>query len=182
MAPGCTGDRRAGSAIVLIVVSLFLAIGLNPAVEALQRRNLSRRLAITIAVVVIACFVVFGLAVVPPLAEQPTGFARELSDYLQQLQNHPMIRFGGAALPILDKIQQYVAGGRARPQMFGGLLGVETQSDQRAVQRLPRCSSTLYFLGSLELHEGDRLPVRAPLPPYARSHLLGDEIIDQIGG
>ncbi|WP_229689428.1 AI-2E family transporter [Microbispora bryophytorum] len=170
------------SAIVLIVVSLFLAIGLNPAVEALQRRNLSRRLAITIVFgSVIACFVVFGLAVVPPLTEQTTGFARELPDYVQQLQNHPMIRSVDERYQILDKIQQYVAGGGLATQMFGGLLGVASIVISALFSGFTVLVLTLYFLGSLNSMKETAYRF-VPRSRRTRVRLLGDEIINQIGG
>ena len=57
--------------IVLIVVAMFLAVGLNPAVEALQRRRMARRGAISIVFgAVILFFVLFGLAIVPPVTQE----------------------------------------------------------------------------------------------------------------
>ncbi|WP_256863265.1 AI-2E family transporter [Microbispora sp. GKU 823] len=172
----------AGSALVLIVVSLFLAIGLNPAVEALQRRNLSRRLAITIVFgSVIAFFVVFGLAVVPPLTEQTTGFVRQLPDYVQQLQNHPLIRSVDERYQILDKIQQYVASGGLATQMFGGLLGVASVMISALFSAFTVLVLTLYFLGSLNSIKETAYRF-VPRSRRTRVRLLGDEIINQIGG
>ena len=52
------------STIILVVVAMFLAVGLNPAVEALQRRGLARRAAISIVFIgVIVAFVLFVLLV-----------------------------------------------------------------------------------------------------------------------
>ncbi|WP_169951456.1 AI-2E family transporter [Microbispora sp. H11081] len=172
----------AGSAIVLIVVSLFLAIGLNPAVEALQRHNLSRRLAIGIVFgSVIAFFVIFGLAVVPPLTEQTTGFVQQLPDYVQQLQNHPVIRSVDERYQILEKIQQYVAGGGLATQMFGGLLGVASIVISALFSAFTVLVLTLYFLGSLNSIKETAYRF-VPRSRRTRVRLLGDEIINQIGG
>ena len=172
----------AGSAIVLIVVSLFLAIGLNPAVEALQRHNLSRRLAIAIVFgSVIAFFVIFGLAVVPPLTEQTTGFVQQLPDYVQQLQNHPVIRSVDERYQILEKIQQYVAGGGLATQMFGGLLGVASIVISALFSGFTVLVLTLYFLGSLNSIKETAYRF-VPRSRRTRVRLLGDEIINQIGG
>ena len=63
------------SVIVLIVVAMFLAVGLNPAVEALQRRRMARRWAISIVFgAVILFFVLFGLAIVPPVTQEAAAF------------------------------------------------------------------------------------------------------------
>ncbi|WP_405142746.1 AI-2E family transporter [Sphaerisporangium sp. NBC_01403] len=172
----------AGSALVLIVVSLFLAIGLNPAVEALQRRNLSRRLAITIVFgAVIAFFVGFGLAIVPPLTEQTTGFIQHVPEYVQQLQNHPLIKSVDQRYQVLEKLQQYVSSGNLASQMFGGLLGVASVVISAVFSGLTILVLTLYFLGSLNsiMDTAYRL---VPRSRRTRVQLLGDEIIKQIGG
>ncbi|MEZ0073747.1 AI-2E family transporter [Planotetraspora sp. GP83] len=172
----------AGSAIVLIVVSLFLAIGLNPAVEALQRRNLSRRLAITIVFgSVIAFFVAFGIAIVPPLTEQTTGFVQHLPEFVQQMQNHPLIRSVDERYQLLEKLQQYVSSGSLATQMFGGLLGVAGVVISALFSGLTVLVLTLYFLGSLSSikETGYRL---VPRSRRTRVRLLTDEVINQIGG
>ncbi|MFC4587886.1 AI-2E family transporter [Sphaerisporangium corydalis] len=170
------------SALILIIVSLFLAIGLNPAVEALQRRNLSRRLAITIVFGgVIIFFVGFGLAIVPPLTDQTTGFIQHLPEYVQQLQNHPLIRSVDQRYQVLDKLQQYVSSGSLASQMFGGLLGVASVVISALFSGLTILVLTLYFLGSLNSIKeiGYRL---VPRSRRTRVRLLGDEILKQIGG
>ncbi|GAA3787935.1 AI-2E family transporter [Sphaerisporangium flaviroseum] len=172
----------AGSALVLIIVSLFLAVGLNPAVEALQRRNLSRRLAITIVFgAVIAFFVGFGLAIVPPLTDQTSGFIQHLPEYVQQLQNHPLIRSVDQRYQVLDKLQQYVSSGSLATQMFGGLLGVATVVISAVFSGLTILVLTLYFLGSLNSIKETAYRL-VPRSRRTRVQLLGDEIIRQIGG
>src|SRR5438270_13807860 len=60
-----------GSVLVLVVVSLFLAVGLNPAVEWLGRRGMSRPLAVLVVVFVFLCAVgLFLVALVPVIADQ----------------------------------------------------------------------------------------------------------------
>ncbi|MEW9531043.1 AI-2E family transporter [Microbispora sp. NPDC049125] len=172
----------AGSAIVLIVISLFLAIGLNPAVEALQRRNVSRRLAITIVFgAVIAFFAAFGLAVVPPLTEQTTGFVQHLPEYVQQLQNHPLIRSVDARYQVLERLQQYVTSGGLATQMFGGLLGVASVLISAVFSGLTVLVLTLYFLGSLNSIKETAYRL-VPRSRRTRFRLLSDEIVNQIGG
>ena len=172
----------AGSALVLNIVSLFLAIGLNPAVELLQRRNLPRRLAITIVFgAVIAFFVAFGLAIVPPLTDQTTGFIGHLPEYVQQLQNHPVIRSVDQRYQILTKLQQYVSSGSLASQMFGGLLGVASVVISALFSGLTILVLTLYFLGSLNSIKETAYRL-VPRSRRTRVRLLGDEIIRQIGG
>lgn len=172
----------AGSALVLIIVSLFLAIGLNPAVELLQRRNVPRRLAIAIVFgAVIAFFAAFGLAIVPPLTDQTTGFIKHLPEYVQQLQNHPLIRSVDQRYQVLEKLQQYVSSGNLASQMFGGLLGVASVVISALFSGLTILVLTLYFLGSLNSIKETAYRL-VPRSRRTRVRLLGDEIIKQIGG
>ncbi|GIH77186.1 AI-2E family transporter [Planobispora longispora] len=172
----------AGSVIILIVVSLFLAVGLNPAVESLQRRNLPRMVAITIVFLgVIALFVVFGLAVVPPLTTQFTQFVDNVPDYVRELQNNPMIRDLDQRFQLLDKLQQYVTSGAFGTQMFGGVLGLGTVLLGAVFNSLTVLVLTLYFLGSLTSIKEISYRL-APRSRRNRVRLLGDEIIQRIGG
>ncbi|WP_239137384.1 AI-2E family transporter [Sphaerisporangium rufum] len=179
---GVQAIASAGSALVLIVISLFLAIGLNPGVEWLQRHGISRLWAITIVFfAVIAFFVGFGLAVVPPLTDQTSGFVQQLPDYVQQLQNHPMIKSIDERYQVLDKLQQYVTSGNLASQMFGGLLGVASVVISALFSALTILVLTLYFLGSLNSIK-ETFYRLVPRSRRTRVRLLGDEILKQIGG
>ncbi|WP_436761761.1 AI-2E family transporter [Streptosporangium sp. V21-05] len=172
----------ASSVLILIVVSLFLAIGLNPAVEFLQRRNVPRVAAITAVFLgVILVFVVFGLAVVPPLTTQSAQFVEQLPQYVQELQNNPMIRDLDQRFQLLEKLQTYVTSGDFGTQMFGGVLGIGTVLIGAVFNSLTVLVLTLYFLGSLKSLK--RMAYRlVPRTRRTRATLLGDQIIDSIGG
>jgi predicted PurR-regulated permease PerM len=63
---------------VLIIVALFLATGLNPAVEAIQRRGLSRANAVAIIFVSVILFTAFFISVVvPPVLSQGTNLIKK---------------------------------------------------------------------------------------------------------
>lgn len=172
----------ASSVLVLIVVSLFLAIGLNPAVEVLQRRNVARVWAITLVFLgVILVFVVFGLAVVPPLTTQSTQFVEQLPQYVEELQNNPMIRDLDQRFQLLEKLQTYVTSGDFGTQMFGGVLGLGSVLIGAVFNALTVLVLTLYLLSSLKSLK--KLAYRLlPRSRRVRATLLGDQIIDSIGG
>ncbi|HET8528364.1 MAG TPA: AI-2E family transporter [Gaiellaceae bacterium] len=69
-----------------LLIALFLALALNPAVEALQRRGLGRGVASGITFVV-ALAVVGGLGAlfVPALVDQVNSFANKVPDYVHDL-------------------------------------------------------------------------------------------------
>ncbi|MEU4834872.1 AI-2E family transporter [Streptosporangium sp. NPDC023615] len=170
------------SVLILIIVSLFLAIGLNPAVEFLQRRRVPRPGAITVVFLgVILVFVVFGLAIVPPLTTQSTQFVAELPQYVQELQDNPLIRDLDQRFQLLEKLQQYVTSGDFGTQMFGGVLGIGSVVIGAVFNSLTVLVLTLYFLGSLKTLK--RMAYRLfPRTRRNRAALLGDQIIDSIGG
>jgi predicted PurR-regulated permease PerM len=63
----------ASQIFVLIIIALFLAAGLNPAVEAIRRRGTSRATAVAIMFACVLLFVgIFALLVIPPVVSQGT--------------------------------------------------------------------------------------------------------------
>ncbi|MCK2215757.1 AI-2E family transporter [Actinomadura sp. ATCC 31491] len=170
------------SVLILIAVSLFLAIGLNPAVRWLEERGMSRRWAITaVFAAVIVFFVGFGVAVVPPLATQSADFFSQLPAYIGQLQNHPQIRALDQQYQLLDRLQQYLLSGDLGRQVFGGLLGAAGVLVSAVFSALTVLILTLYLLASLRSITalGYRL---VPATRRERVRLLGDEVIKRIGG
>jgi predicted PurR-regulated permease PerM len=69
-----------------IVVAMFLAIALNPAVEALERRGMGRPLAASV-VFFLALLVLTGIGflVIPPLVSQVTDFVDAVPDFVDDL-------------------------------------------------------------------------------------------------
>ncbi|MGH3320353.1 MAG: AI-2E family transporter [Streptosporangiaceae bacterium] len=167
--------------LILIVVSMFLAVGLNPAVEALQRKGLARRWAVLLVFAcVIAFFVGFGFAVVPPLTEQTTAFAGALPDYLRQLQNNPTINGLDQRYHIIQKAQGILTGGLGAG-LFGGIIGVGKVVLSAFFSTFTVLVLTLYFLASLP--RITRLAYQlVPRTRRARVSLLGNEILSRIGG
>ncbi|MEY3858958.1 MAG: hypothetical protein RL568_388, partial [Actinomycetota bacterium] len=78
--------------LVLILISLFLATGLNPAVDALRKRNLSRATAVTVIFSSVVLFVIFfALVVVPPVISQGTNLIESAPQLLQDLMKNETI-------------------------------------------------------------------------------------------
>jgi predicted PurR-regulated permease PerM len=170
------------SVLILILMSLFLAVGLNPMVEWLARRNLSRLVAIAIVFLgVIVFFGVFALAVVPILSEQAGQFVRQLPTYITQLQNNAQIRELDQRFGLLEQAQRYLTSGDLGRQLFGGLLGAASVVVSAVFSAITALILTLYFLAALPTitRTGYRL---VPRSRRARVQVLGDEILDRVGG
>jgi len=170
------------SALLLIVVSLFLAVGLNPTVRWLEKRGLSRGLAIAAVFTgVIGFFVLFGVAVVPALTEQTTQFVKQLPAYIQELQGNPQVRELDQRFGLLDQAQGYLLKGDLGAQVFTGLVGAAGIVVSALFSALTVLILTLYFLASLRsiTRLGYQL---VPRSRRERVQLLGDEVLKRIGG
>jgi predicted PurR-regulated permease PerM len=72
--------------LTLILVALFLALALNPAVEFFQRRGMGRGLAVaTVSILVVVFFGLLAAVFIPPLVTQITHFVEALPGIVQDL-------------------------------------------------------------------------------------------------
>jgi len=168
--------------LILIVVSLFLAVGLNPAVEALQRRRVSRHWAVALVfLALLMVFAGFGAAIVPPLTNEITAFIDHVPTYIQQLQQNPNIRDLDQRYQLLGKLQETVTNANFGKQAVSGIVGVGRVVVGGLFSTFTVLILTLYFLGSLPTIKNFFYRM-APRSRRARVALLGDEILVRIGG
>ena len=173
---------QARSVIILIVVSMFLAIGLNPLVESLMRRGLRRSVAIAIVFfVVIGAFVGFGFAVVPPVAEQSDAFVQNIPQYLDDLRKNATIRQFDEDYGVIQKAQDYVTSGDLTQKLFGGLIGVGRIVLNAVFGAFSVLILTLYFLAALPSMKRQAYRL-VPASRRERVQLLTDEVLLRIGG
>ena len=76
----------AQAGLTLVMVALFLALALNPAVESLQQRGFGRAMAVgAVYVVALAFFALLGLVFIPPLVDQVSKLVTALPDLVGDL-------------------------------------------------------------------------------------------------
>jgi predicted PurR-regulated permease PerM len=168
--------------IVLIVVSMFLAVGLNPAVERLQRARLPRGGAVAVVFLcLVLAFVGIGFAVIPPLTEQITNFVDHLPTYIEQLGKNQRIQELDREYQILQKAQEAVTNPNFGQSALDGVVGVGRVLLGGIANTLTVLILTLYFLSSLPTIKTFFYRL-APRSRRARVALLGDEILLRIGG
>ena len=173
---------QARSVLLLIAVALFLAIGLSPIVEWLIARGIRRGIAIGIVFLgVIAAFVGFGFAVLPPVIEQSNEFVKALPDYLANLRRNPTIRQFDQDYGVIDRAQTYVTSGDLGQRMFGGIVGVGRVVLNAVFSALSLLIMTLYFLAALPSMKRQAYRL-IPASRRERVTLLSDEVINRIGG
>ena len=139
---------------VLILIALFLAMGLNPAVEALRRKNLSRATAVTIIFTSVIAFVVFfALVVAPPVVSQGTQLINKAPQLLNDLTNNKAISNLNDNYGIIDtlqtKLKSVTSNGTLLISTFGGVLGVGKSILSGFFSFLTVLVLTLYFITSL---------------------------------
>ena len=175
------------SVLILLLAAAFLAIGLSPLVDRLERRGVKRGVAVGVVVLgVLLFFVGFGFAVVPPIVTQAQAFGNQLPDYLLQLQNNDWIASLDARFGLLDRAQAVLD----RPEGIGisafgggllGVLGVGKVVFGALFSALTLLILTLYFLSSLPTIKAHAYRL-VPRSRRARVGLLTDEILTRVGG
>lgn len=172
---------NARSVLVIIVVSAFLAVGLNPAVEWLIRRGLHRTASVGVVfAAVIACFVGFGFAVVPPLVAQTNTFIDNAPALLDQLQQSSTIRQLNENYGVVDNAKAYITSGQLGERAFGGIVGVGKVVAGAVFSALSVLILTLYFLASLPSIKRQTYRL-VPSSRRERVSLLADAILTRIG-
>ncbi|GAA3948079.1 AI-2E family transporter [Actinomadura viridis] len=173
---------NAQSVIIMIVVAMFLAVGLNPAVERLKRVGLSRGWAVAVVFLgVLLFFAGFVASLVPPLTEQITALTRNVPQYIQQLQSNPKIADWDRRYQLLQQAQNKINDPSFQEALAKRAYDVGKVALSGTFQTLTILILTLYFLGSLPQIKTFFYQL-APRSRRARVALLGDEILNRIGG
>ncbi|MEA2486213.1 MAG: hypothetical protein QOD46_1324, partial [Actinomycetota bacterium] len=172
------------SILVLVLVAGFLAVGLDPAVRAIERLGLRRGVAVAALFVAIVLFIGgFLFAVIPPLVEQVTNFAAHLPKYVEDLAHHnPRIERFIIQNDIPDKLRSAT---KSAPTLIGGslatLIGVAGSVIGSVFKVLTVLVLTIYFL--MSLHRIRRGTLRLiPLSRRERATALVDPMLEKVGG
>jgi predicted PurR-regulated permease PerM len=170
------------SVLVLIVVAMFLAAGLNPVVEFLIGRGLQRSWAVLVVIVgVLIALGLFVLAIVPVISDQVAALTRNAPEWLDEFQRNRQVQEIDQKYDVLDRIREYIAKGDFAGSLFGGVLGVGLAVLSALANAFIVTVLMLYFLSSLEKtkHAFYRL---APRSRRDRVTKLGDRVIASVGG
>jgi len=140
--------------LTLLIVSMFLALALNPVVDALVDRGTRRAAAVSLVFVgLLVIFVLIGLLVIPPVVVQGTELAQQAPTYVQELLDSSWVRELDKSYDVIDKVQAEVKN-RMTDQQFlegvlGGILGAGRAVLNGLFQVFTVLVLTLYFLSSL---------------------------------
>jgi predicted PurR-regulated permease PerM len=170
-----------GSVLVLIVVSMFLAVGLNPAVEWLGRRGLKRSLAVlTVVVVFLGAVALFLVALVPVIADQVTLIVDNAPEWFNRLQRNSTVKQLDARYDVIDKAKNAITGKGFGSALFGGVVGVGLKLLSFVANTFIVVVLTLYFLSTLPKVKRSAYRL-APASRRQRVTDLGDRILQSVG-
>jgi predicted PurR-regulated permease PerM len=168
------------SLLVLLLVAMFLAVSLDPAVRWLVARGLRRGLAVAlIMAVLLAVLGAFLVSVIPPLAAQFTTLVHTLPAYVAKLQARSG-RF--AELNARWHLSQRLEGvvGQLPGRLTSGVIGLTGQLASALIAVLTVLVFTIYFL--LDLPRLRKGVVRLfPVDRRARYGAMVDIVVDKVG-
>ncbi|MEV4465340.1 AI-2E family transporter [Micromonospora echinofusca] len=174
------GLRNAAGILVLVVIALFLAVGLHPAVVRLRSWGLPHGIAVAVValtVVLLLCGGVFAL--VPPIITQSGQFIEQLPSYLEALRRNETVNDLVVRYDLMERLQN-AANADTVGQALGGVLGGAQLLFGTVFRGLTVLVLTIYFLAYF-----DRLrDLGYSLVPRSRRErvqLIGDEILTKVG-
>ena len=144
----------ASQVFVLIIISLFLAAGLNPSVEFFRRRGLKRPQAVAIVIALVLIFGgVFAAVVIPPAITQIGHLFKNAPIILERLKSNSYIANLNKHYGIVDSLQAKftasIHNGQYAISAFGGVVGVGKAFVSGVFATLTVLILTIYFLASL---------------------------------
>ena len=175
----------ASQVFVLIVISLFFAMGLNPAVLFIERRGLSRAKAVAATVSLVIGFVgVFIWIAAPLIIDQVNALINNAPQLISDLKNNSTINELNKTYGIVDtvqaKVNSSIKDGKFVIGAFGGVIGVGKAFISGIFSILTILVLTLYFLAALPTVTQDAYRL-VPASRRERVAKITDAIIFRVG-
>lgn len=167
--------------LVLVVVAMFLAAGLNPLVVLLGRHGLSRAWAVVVVIAgVLAALTLFLVALVPVIADQVSAIVDNAPGYFDTLRRNRTVQQLDDQFSLFQRAEDFVQKGSFGSQVFGGVVGVGMRVLSLLANTFIVTVLTLYFLATLPSIK--RAAYRlAPASRRDRVRDLGDQIVSNVG-
>jgi predicted PurR-regulated permease PerM len=167
--------------LIRILIALFIAVSLDPAVRWLTRRGMRRGVAVTlIFLLALALAAAFLISVIPPLVTQGRNLADDLPDYLGRLQDRSsQFRQLNDRYNVTDQLQGLAT---TLPSRLGtGLLGFTGRVFGAVFNGLTVLVFTIYFMADMpRIRSGVVRLFPVGRRPHARR--VVDLVVDKVGG
>jgi predicted PurR-regulated permease PerM len=175
----------ASQIFVLIIISLFFAMGLNPAVLFFERRGLNRTKAVAVTVAFVIGFVgIFIWVAAPLIIDQVNALIHNAPQLISDLKSNSTINDLNNNYGVIDtiqaKVQSSIKDGKFVIGAFGGVIGVGKAVISGALSVLTILVLTLYFLAALPTVTQDAYRL-VPASRRGRVAKISDAIIFRVG-
>ena len=178
--------RAAQGILIWICIAIFLALALNPAVDALQRRGVKRRgLAVAIVFIgTILAIAALAATVIPTIVSQVNDFIDAVPGYVEDLtQGKGRLGFLEREYQITERVREALEEGGATKVL--GLSGTAVAVTKGVITAVV-ATLTIAFLTLFMLLEGpawmERLYGLLPEEQQPRWRAIGRDIYRTIGG
>jgi predicted PurR-regulated permease PerM len=169
-----------------IVIAIFFALALNPAVDWFQRRGIKRR-GYSVGIVYILVFMLIALIAyvfIPPLVDQVNNLVNKIPDYIDDLtKGRGKLGFLETKYHIVEKVKKALSDGGAS-KLFG--LSGTAVSITKSVITIVVASVTITFMTFFMLLEGplwvDRFYSSLQPRSQSRWRSVGRDIYRTVGG
>ncbi|SCE82862.1 Predicted PurR-regulated permease PerM [Micromonospora viridifaciens] len=174
------GIRNAAGILVLVVIAIFLAVGLHPAVVRLRRWGLPHGLAVAVVTLTVVLLIVGGLlALVPPVVTQSGQFIAHLPGYVEELRRNPTVNDLVERYDVMERVRA-AANADTIGRALGGVLGGAQLIFGTLFRALTVLVLTIYFLAYFDKLR-DLGYALVPRSRRTRVRLIGDEILTRVG-
>lgn len=170
--------------LILVLIALVLAVGLDPAVRRLVSAGMRRGVAVALIFLAFVVFVfLFGLLVVPPLVHQVTGLADDVPRYARELSTRDdWIGSYFREHDVTITVQNFISTLPERiSSSFGTILGVAGRVGSALFNVVTVAILMVYFMLSLP---SMRRTTTLAMSVARREHgaRVIDQSIEKIGG
>jgi predicted PurR-regulated permease PerM len=167
--------------LVRILVALFIAVSLDPAVRQLAKRGMRRGLAVTLIFALALLLVsAFLISVIPPLVSQFGNLVDDLPGYLGRLQSRSsQFRELNDRYNLSDQLQGMV--GTLPSRLGSGVLGFTSRVFGAVFNGLTVLVFTVYFMADMpRIRSG--LVRLFPVSRRPQARQVVDLVVDKVGG
>jgi len=173
--------------IIYIVLALFAALGLDPAVRFLERRGVSRGLSVLIVLFgLIAVLALILWTIIPVVVEQVTMFVKSVPDLISDFMNSDIYhtleaQFGDQFEDLVGDVQGFLSDPANIAAIGGGALQVGASIANAISGVVIVLVLVIYFVATLPSIKRSMLRL-VPARSRANTEIITDQITDSVGG
>jgi len=171
-----------GGVLVLVLVAMFIAVGLDPSVRFFEHRGLRRPWAVLVVICcVLLALALFLLALVPVITDQVASIVDKVPSWIDEVEHNRQVQELDREFGLLDKTQDFITSGTWTSGLFGGVVGIGVAVFSFLTNAFIVTVLALYFVASLKTTK-EAMWSLAPASKRPRVMNLGERIFESVGG